>query len=151
MVIYRITSRAYARDLSGTGAMLFGGRWNPKGVRMLYTSESLSLAVLEVIANLSGGQLSNLLYAVRLELPDDLPVFEPSNLPLDWQMFPHGAETVSAGQAFIKANKYVCMRVPSAIIPSEYNYLLNPMHELYDRVKYLDANPIMLDKRLIKP
>jgi len=52
MVLYRITSKAYVRDLSGTGAFLYGGRWNKKGIRMLYTSGSLSLAALEIVVNL---------------------------------------------------------------------------------------------------
>ena len=147
MILYRITSKPHIRDLSGTGAMLFGGRWNPKGVRMFYTSESLSLAMLETVANLSGEHLNKNFHQVRLEMPDNLPLYQPT-LPSDWNVYPHGAGTVNAGAQFIQESHF-CMKVPSAIIPSEYNFLLNPMHEFFDEIKYLDSNPILIDRRLL--
>ncbi|MFK7952636.1 MAG: RES family NAD+ phosphorylase [Ekhidna sp.] len=147
MILYRITSRAYARDLSGTGAMLHGGRWNAKGIRMLYTSESVSLAALEIIANLSGDKLTNNLFCVELEFPDDLMIESIGNLPDNWDSFPYGSETVSVGTDFIKSEK-LCLKVPSAIIPQEYNYLLNPMHDDFASVKFIDARPFLLNRRL---
>ena len=127
--------------------MLFGGRWNSKGVRMLYTSESLSLAALEVMAHLPGHKLSNL-YCVELELPDNLPVTEIDPLPDQWNHYPYSASTVALGDQFIKANG-LCLKVPSAMIFTEYNYLLNPAHDDFQRVKLIDSRPLMLDQRLI--
>ncbi len=147
MIVYRITSKPYARDLSGTGAMLYGGRWNPKGVRMLYTSQTLSLAVLEMIANLSGDKLGTGLVCTKLEFPDTVKVHEPK-LPDDWRAFLHGASSVLIGLKFIE-NGGFCMKVPSALVPTEFNYLLNPIHEDFDQVKYLDSNPLLLDQRLL--
>lgn len=68
MILHRITSKAYIQDKSGKGAMLYGGRWNPKGIRMLYTSESLSFATLETIVNLFDykSHQSPLLYGDRI-------------------------------------------------------------------------------------
>jgi len=148
MVLYRITSKAYARDLSGTGAMLHGGRWNAKGVRMLYTSQSLSLAALEVIANLPGDKLNNL-YCVELDFPDHLPVDTPGKLPNNWNQFPFSSKTAEIGTNFIRSGG-LCLRVPSAIIPTEFNYLLNPLHDAYREVKFLDARPMLFDQRLVK-
>lgn len=148
MMLYRITSRAYARDLSGTGAMLYGGRWNPRGMRMLYTSASVSLAMLETLANLSGDHFQRNLVVVRLELPDALDVYTPVELPERWQSYPHRAETVTFGETFLRSD-HVAMRVPSALVPFEFNVLINPIHEKFDLVKYVDSNPILLDKRLI--
>jgi len=148
MLLYRITSRAYARDLSGTGAMLHGGRWNPRGMRMLYTSQSVSLAMLETLANLSSDHFQRNLVLVRLELPDALGYHEPSRLPEGWRSFPYTLQTMKLGAEFLQSD-HVAMRVPSAIVPMEYNFLLNPLHEAFDQVKYLDSNPILLDKRLI--
>ncbi len=148
MILYRITSKAYARDLSGTGAMMNGGRWNPKGIRMLYTSQSLSLAALEVIVNLSGEKITKNLYCVELEFPDQLPIEELTQLPENWNAFPYSGETTEIGKAFIQSGR-LCLKVPSAIIPSEYNYLLNPLHDDFMKVRFLDARPFILDKRLV--
>jgi len=147
MILYRITSRAYARDLSGTGAMMYGGRWNPKGLRMLYTSQSLSLATLEVIVNLSGEKITNKLYCVELELPDNLPIVSITGLPSDWNAYPYKAETVQMGREFLESEK-LCLKVPSSIVTTEFNYLLNPLHDDFMKVKFLDARPFILDKRL---
>lgn len=129
--------------------MLYGGRWNSKGVRMLYASASLSLAALETVVNLSGSKLDQSLYCIELDFPDDLRITELSELPTSWNSYPHDSTTVQLGNDFIKKNE-LCLKVPSAIIPSEYNYLLNPAHEDFLKVKFLDARPLMLDQRLIK-
>jgi len=147
MLLYRITSKVYARDLSGTGAMLNGGRWNPKGIRMLYTSSSLSLATLEIIVNLSSSLATKNLYCVELELPDELEIDTPNDLPNDWNTFPYSGKTVKIGMDFIK-NYRLCLKVPSAIVPNEFNYLLNPEHDDFMKVKFVDARPFILDKRL---
>ena len=147
MILHRITTKAHVRDLSGTGAMLYGGRWNSKGVRMLYTSESLSLAALEIIANLSGDKLTKNLFCVELEFPDELAISVLDPLPEKWNEFPYNAGTINAGNSFIQKNGF-CLKVPSAIIPSEFNYLLNPIHDDFDQVKFIDARPLILDQRL---
>jgi RES domain-containing protein len=149
MILYRITSKAYARDLSGTGAMMYGGRWNSKGVRILYTSQSLSLAALEVIANTSGNHLNINLYCVELELPDELVPIKVAELPPNWNTFPYNGDTVQLGNEFIKQGD-LCLKVPSAIIPTEFNYLLNPLHDDFMKLKLLDARPLILDQRLFK-
>ncbi|MEQ9402084.1 MAG: RES family NAD+ phosphorylase [Cyclobacteriaceae bacterium] len=150
MILHRITSREHISDLSGTGAMLYGGRWNGKGVRMLYTSENLSLAALETVVNLSGTRLGQNLYCVELDFPDNLQLAEPEKLPKNWNHYPFTSEAVLIGNEFIKKNG-LCLKVPSAIIPSEYNYLLNPSHEDFLKIRTVDARPLILDKRLIKP
>lgn len=147
MILYRITTKAYARDLSGTGAMMYGGRWNPKGIRMLYTSQSLSLATLEVVVNLSGEKITNKLYCVELDFPDQLPIKSIDQLPKNWNTYPHEGATAKIGKAFIQSGA-LCLKVPSAIVTSEFNYLLNPMHDDFMKVRFIDARPFILDKRL---
>ena len=148
MILHRITSKAHVRDLSGTGAMMYGGRWNPKGIRMLYTSQSLSLAALEVIVNLSGEKIHNNLYCVELECPEELSVKTADKLPKEWSAYPYTKGTTDIGKAFIQSSE-LCLKVPSAIIPSEFNYLLNPQHDDFMKVRFLDARPFILDKRLL--
>ena len=148
MILFRLATRSHARDLSGTGAMLYGGRWNAKGLRMLYTSGNVSLATLEILANLSTPHLSKSFYIVEIDLPESLPIYEPE-LPEDWNAFPHAQSTIDIGTQFLKSDEHVCMKVPSAIISTEYNYLLNPLHESFINVKILDIRPMILDQRLV--
>jgi len=149
MILYRITSKAHSRDLLGTGAMLYGGRWNPKGLGMLYTSESLSLATLETVVNLSSGKLNLGLMCVEINFPSSLPIsiINDRSLPTNWNSYPYIPETVKIGAGFLQANE-LCLKVPSAIIPTEYNYLLNPKHQNFNEIKIGDIRPIILDNRL---
>lgn len=147
MMLYRIASRTHIRDMSGTGSMLFGGRWNMKGVRMLYTSQSVSLAMLEVLANLSSPHISRNLHLAEIHFPDHLAIQE-CDLPDHWSSFPFSQGTISLGTDFIKSGG-LCLKVPSALVPSEYNYLLNPLHADFDAVKILDTRPVVIDQRLV--
>ncbi len=147
MVLYRISSKLHARDLSGTGAALYGGRWNPKGLPMLYTSEHVSLAALEIVANLSSGHFNNHLYLSEIYFPDHLGIEEPAELPDGWNSFPHRSSTVSIGRQFLESGGF-CLKVPSAIISSEFNFLLNPLHGDFNQVGVVNAKPMILDHRL---
>jgi len=148
MILYRLASRAYAQDLSGTGAMLYGGRWNAKGRRMLYTSANVSLATLEILANLSTPHLHKGFYIVEIDFPDDCGIYEPE-LPNDWNAFPHVQSTIDIGNEFLALGKAICLKVPSAIVSSEFNYLLNPSHDDFMRLKVRDVRPMILDQRLL--
>ena len=147
MILHRITTKPYINDLSGTGAMLYGGRWNKKGIRMLYTSESLSLAVLEVIANLSSNKLKNL-YCVDLDFPDELKTDTVNKLPKEWSLFPYTGATAKLGSKFMQQGG-LCLKVPSAIVTTEHNYLLNPLHDDFYKIRVIDARPFLLDQRVV--
>lgn len=115
---------------------------------MLYTSGSLSLAALEIVVNLSSNYLDKSLYCAEIKFPKNLEITTLEDLPDNWNAFPYSDQTVSIGSKFIKDNG-LCLKVPSAIIPTEYNYLLNPFHDDFQKVKFLDARPLILDKRLV--
>lgn len=148
MILYRITTKPYINDLSGTGAMLYGGRWNAKGQRMLYTSESLSLAMLEIMANLSSKLLTRGFYCVELDWPIEAGIETLSTLPDQWNSFPYSLSTIELGNQFLKTGG-ACLKVPSAIISSESNYLLNPLHDDFHHLKVVDSRPIIFDHRLM--
>lgn len=150
MILYRIASKTHSNDLSGTGAMLFGGRWNSKGLGMLYASETLSLATLETVVNLSSGKLDMGLMCVELKFPGTLPikVIDEKVLPKNWNSYPYIPETVQMGSDFLRSDG-LCLKVPSAIIPSEYNYLLNPKHQDFHKITIRDVHPMLIDNRLI--
>ncbi|MEP4531653.1 MAG: RES family NAD+ phosphorylase [Cyclobacteriaceae bacterium] len=149
MILYRIARREHISDVSGTGAMLFGGRWNMKGTRALYTSGTVSLAVLEVIAHLSSDKIDIGLSIAELQFPDDLPITKIEEMPDRWNAYPYTGSTVSFGTEFLKS-RGLCLQIPSAIVPTEYNYLLNPLHEDFHKISLVDTRPLILDKRLVK-
>ena len=147
MTIYRIALKEYASDLTGTGAMLFGGRWNSKGKRMLYTSQSLSLAALETAVNASRIILKKTFYCVEIELPECEDCIEAEELPKHWNGFPYSYETVRIGDKFIDSGK-LGLRVPSAIIEREFNLLINPLSIDFKTVRIKDSRPFLFDSRL---
>jgi len=128
MDIYRIVQhKSRTRDLSGTGAAKFGGRWNSKGVFMLYTSENSSLALLETLVHVDPSLLPSGLFILQLRISDKSPVYTlPDKLyPANWQT-PGNLHTQLLGDQFIREKKYLAMKVRSAVNDQEYNYLLNP-------------------------
>ena len=148
MTVYRISGKNYSRDLTGTGSYLHGGRWNPRGIHMVYTSESVSLAALEIIVNLSSTIVKKDLFLTEIDVPET-EVIQQRDLPDHWDAYPHSAATVNIGREFIQSGK-LCLKVPSAVITSEHNLLLNPESASFDQVKILDSRPFILDRRLLK-
>lgn len=146
MIVFRIAARSYANDLSGRGASMYGGRWNPKGVPMLYTSATLSLAALELAVNLPPGRIPNFYQAVEISIPDKL-ITTVDELPAQWSGYPYVPATQRIGRQFIKSNELV-LKVPSAVISTEYNYLINPNHPRINDVFIKDQRPFLFDSRL---
>jgi len=151
MILFRLVkSRERSRDLTGKGAFLYGGRWNHPGTFMLYTSETSSLAILEILVHLDESEFPPNMYLMKIEIPDSNAIFSlPQNeLPRDWRK-PENLSLKTMGDHFIKNNQYLAIKVPSAINPEEFNILLNPgFPNYYDRVKIVNAEPFILDQRL---
>ncbi|XHR92703.1 RES family NAD+ phosphorylase [Mucilaginibacter sp. UC70_90] len=129
MILFRITKCNYATDLSGTGARLYGGRWNSEGKSMLYLASSRSLAVLEVLVHLDPLVIPGNYCLTEIEVPDSkIITVEAEQLPEDWRDISGPVILRQLGDAFLKKQEYLLMKVPSSIVPAEYNYLLNPLH-----------------------
>ena len=150
MNLFRLSRRAYAADLSGYGAKLYGGRWNSPGVAMLYTSDSRALAYAETMIHLQPGRYPKDYMLVTLEIPDtmDMQELTLTQLPANWRSFPHPASTRQIGDAFIRAGDYLLLRVPSAVVPGDFNYLLNPGHPAFHNVHVRHIEPFAFDLRL---
>ncbi len=151
MLVWRITPEAHAEQpLSGEGAKRFGGRWNHIGVAVVYTSESLSLAVLEYLINLPISDLPPKLVSVQVKIPDDLPRkdLQTKTLPGNWRTFPATGELKDIGTDWVRKGSTPVLVVPSVVIPSEHNYLINPGHSLAKKIKVVSAEPFALDQRL---
>jgi RES domain-containing protein len=147
MLIYRLGSgRCPPND--GLGASLYGGRWNHKGTPVIYAAASRALCALEVLAN--ANELAGDYVATPIELPDDLAVVTLSidGLPSDWDAAQATTGTADIGTEWAARLETVVLVVPSAIIAREQNYILNPRHPDFSRVRFLTSEPFQFDDRL---
>lgn len=148
MIVYRISNERYKEDISGSGAAINGSRWNSKNVKMLYTGEYISLCILESLVHLRNIDIPSKQYLLTIQLPDiEFQNVSTSKLKENWQH--HLNYTQWIGDQFISANKSLILKVPSAIIPQENNFLVNPFHSQYKKVRLLNSELLELDKRLL--
>jgi RES domain-containing protein len=147
MFVYRVASRRYAPDNS-EGARLYGGRWNNPGSAVIYSSATRSLAALEVIAN--NGAIPADYRVVVIELPDGLPIetVELEHLPDGWPANDSGLETAGHGSEWVSSLRTAVLEVPSAVIPDEHNYILNPQHPHFSMIGFRVPTGEYLDHRL---
>ena len=150
MIVYRLARANYKEDLSGKGAELAGGRWNSKGTALVYTSSSRALCVTEIAVHTPLGIIPEDYYLVSILIPDDAPMamYNEKNLPEDWNSYPHGNATQMIGDKFVKEEKFLVLKVPSATVQGDYNYLLNPRHKMAIKVKIKETSFFTFDERL---
>jgi RES domain-containing protein len=150
MIVYRISNSAYNDDISGTGAKLLGSRWNSKDVPVLYTSQYISLSVLEMLVNTNFKDYTIALDLMYINLPDEEPVtaIELTHLKTNWKDdFDY---TRYIGDEFFKQKKSLILKVPSAVIQEEYNFLANPLHADFKKIKIIKTKSFWPDERLFK-
>ncbi len=152
MKVYRITKAQYSGDLSGKGAELYAGRWNSQGNKMVYTSGSAALALLETLA---WTPMSTLLAAgfvlMVIECPDtSMGEVSTSALSEGWNRLHGYPATQKLGDNWLIRGDTLLFRVPSAILTMESNFLLNPAHLLMSEVKIVEIFDLQLDHRVVK-
>lgn len=150
ITVYRISSCPYIHDLSGEGAFRYGARWNSPGTRMLYTAESAALAMLEALAHITMLPVQQSYCMVRLSLPDEIGAIDLSQLPPDWKQQPPPDLLKQWGDAFIKEGRLLALKVPSVLVPDNFNFLINPAHPQFARIKKVAVTNISFDQRLFK-
>lgn len=150
MIVYRISREIYAHDLSGQGAQLAGGRWNSKGMAMLYTAETSSLAMLEVLVHTQKNLVPTDLMLVKIQLPNtpSIQKLSPSSLPKNWRIYPPLPLLKALGDQWLLRGEALILRVPSAVNPYESSMLVNPNHPEAQLISVLEQIPISLDGRL---
>ncbi len=148
MIVYRIANAAYKDDLSGNGASRYGARWNSIGTRILYTSEYISLAVLEALAHLRDRNFPPDQHLLKIEINVTAPALEITvdKIKQGWKK--DLGYTQWIGDEFIKNNESLLLKVPSAVITEEFNFLINPLHRESKKIKIISAEKLNLDKRL---
>ena len=122
---------------SGEGARLYGGRWNHEGTSAVYTSESLSLAVLETVVHLDEDERDIPFVYFVAEIPKKVPikVLTVKDLPGNWREEPPPNNLQSIGTEIFKAGDYAVIEIPSAVVPENLNYILNPLHSDFNKIK----------------
>jgi RES domain-containing protein len=153
MRVFRIERKRYlATTLTGQGASLASGfRWNSESTRLVYTAATRSLAMLEIMAHLDASEdLPTDRFFVEIEVPDALAirVVEANDLPEGWDARPPNRFTQRLGDEFVRNPTAAVLQVPSAIIPEEFNFLLNPAHPDARRLQIVKTTPLQFDARM---
>jgi RES domain-containing protein len=145
-----VTARLAETAFTGEGARLYGGRWNPKGVPLVYTAESQALAVLEILVQ--DEPLRARYVLIPAYIPDELAVdrITVDQLPPDWRSPEVRGELQKRGADWIRSGASAVLAVPSAVIPAETNYLLNPEHSDFARIGIGEPLELVTDLRLLK-
>jgi RES domain-containing protein len=149
VIVYRIGRTKHARDLTGEGARLYGGRWNRRLTACLYTSESRALAVLEYTVNVNIDDIPRALSITTLDIPvHSLRELAVKELPGDWMEAPAPTSTKEFGTALLQHAEYLVLKIPSAVIPAEYNYIINPAHKDSGKVAIVEVQDFVYDIRI---
>lgn len=152
MFVYRIARTSYIQDLSGTGAKRFGGRWNNKGIALLYTSQHRSLAILELLVNTGMQALPKDLSMLKLKLPklNSSSEITAADLPGNWRNTPAPFQLAEMGSEWIISNSALTLHVPSAVVPEEKNILVNPNHPDFKKLRIESVSSFKIDSRLLE-
>lgn len=149
--VWRITTERFAQTaFSGEGARRYGGRWNSKGHAIVYTAESQSLALLELMVQDDPLRANYVL--IPAYLPDDLiqTRIETNQLPEDWRTIDARHTLQELGQVWLISQSTAVLNVPSAVLPAERNFLLNPAHPDFARITIGPPQSLQTDTRLLR-
>ncbi len=149
MIVYRVTREKYARDFSGEGARLYGGRWNHILTPCVYTSESRALAILEFSVNTELIRVPPDLVIITLEVPqDNFMQVKRNRLPPDWFANPITIATQNLGTLVLNDSEISVFGVPSSVVHEEWNYILNPRTMPAGWPKLIQVAPLFYDPRI---
>jgi RES domain-containing protein len=147
-----VKAKHVAAAFDGEGARRYGGRWNPRGTPVVYLGGTLSLAALETFVHLAPEDARLALIAIEVVVPDRVEIADlPTKaLPPDWRNEPSPHSTQAIGKDWVKRAETALLRLPSIIVPREFNYLLNPNHATFTKLKIQPPMPFGFDSRMWK-
>lgn len=151
MIVFRICNAKYENDLSGIGAKLYGGRWNNKGNALLYTSSTRALAALEVLVHLPPINVKPIDFTiVSIDIPTN-SMEEISYHKIKDELLENGfySNFKKIGDKWLNNNSSLVLKVPSVVIHEEFNYLINPLHKDFGKIKIVDKKKFSFDSRLL--
>ena len=145
-----VKSRHASTAFDGEGARLYVGRWNSPGTRMVYTSSTISLAVLEVLVHLQEASLLSSYSLISADFDDTfVERLDHSMVPDGWRTYPAPSELQRIGDEWVRSQRHAVLEVPSVIVERESNYLLNPAHPDFSSVVIGEPEPFTFDERLL--
>jgi RES domain-containing protein len=149
--LWRIVQSKYAENaFSGDGSAKYGARWNQKGTAVVYCSQSESLAQLEVLVRTQRAKDLALYVLIEVSVPEELiEILRREDLPDDWNALPESNTTRELGTKWATEKRSAVLGVPSVVIPSELNFLLNPEHSDFSKIKIGTPKPVGWDPRLL--
>jgi RES domain-containing protein len=149
---WRIVKRKFRKAaFTGEGARRYGGRWNSKGVAVVYAAESQSLAALEMLAHLDSAEVLSYYVAIPVSFDSRLIVdVDVPSLPKNWKSYPAPQSVRAIGDAWVASGESAVLRVPSVLVPSESNFLLNPNHTEYADLVIGEPLPFIFDPRVFR-
>jgi len=147
MLVYRIASTRYSDQLNGEGAFRVGGRWNSKGTRVVYTSESIALAMLELIVHSDGLPLRVDMELLTISIADKL-VDTLDDIPKKWDLIPADKRSKVVGDRFVSDRSNLALALPSVVVPESKNIIINPLHPKMEHVKVVTRRPFIFDGRI---
>jgi RES domain-containing protein len=150
MRVYRLARPQHINDLKGTGAKLYGGRWNSPGKGVLYCSANSSLCALEVLVHSSRARLQQNFSLASIDLDPALTVLSltAEALPKNWHHFPHPLATQKIGDQWLREGKQAILKLPSAVNTYDFNYLINPLLLGANQVNLNEPQDFNFDLRL---
>ena len=152
MEVFRLVRKKYPVELSGKGAAISGARWNSKGTEIIYCAQNRALAMAEVLVHLGFATLPSDFVMLTISIPKEvvIAVLNQKKLNIDWNVFPTTFETPLLGDDFIKRNEACVLKVPSAVVKGDFNYLINPSHSDFSKIKITEQVDFPFDKRIFK-
>jgi RES domain-containing protein len=154
MRVWRICKAEHAAvAFTGEGAILYPGRWHHAGTPVVYCSESRALAALEQLVHLHRNRLPSHFVCFGVDIPEDLTIREvrTEDLPAEWRRQPAPLELRDIGTRWEESGETVALEVPSAVVPGEHDFLLNPRHPHFRRLAIGDPELFEFEERLIRP
>jgi RES domain-containing protein len=147
---WRIINKKHAaKAFSGEGAKLFGGRWNPPGHAAVYTADSLSLAILELIVHLDEDRDIQDYVAIPLEFEEAQIITWPEEmLPKNWSSLPVSDQTQNMGKMWLEEKQSMVLKVPSSVVHHDSNFVINPLHPDFSSLKMGQPQTLQIDPRL---
>jgi RES domain-containing protein len=152
MKVFRLSKKKYSNELNGKGASKSSNRWNSKGTEIIYTAESRALAMAEVAVHLTLATLPSDYVMIEIDIPNSIKIkeIEPKKLPSNWNFHPPSNNTQKIGDDFIDSIEDCILKVPSAVVKGDFNFLINPYHKDFKKIKILNVTEFPFDKRIFK-
>ena len=151
LILWRISHKKHINTaFKGEGSRRGKGRWNSQGKPLVYTSATLSLAVLETLVNMEIENFGNIFVSIGIKIPDNFLIkqLDESVLPPNWRDNPPPRILASIGDRWLTSKTTAVLRVPSAVIPYEHNYLINPLHQDFEKISIYQPQTFILDRKM---